>query len=110
MNFMNILGKAKELQAKMQEAQEALVHITATAEAGAGLVKTTVNGKKKLVSLEIDPDLLKIEEKEMLQDLVVAATNKALAEVEEKATAHIQKLTGNLMPDLGGMDFSKFGL
>ncbi|MDX1903553.1 MAG: YbaB/EbfC family nucleoid-associated protein [Thermonemataceae bacterium] len=107
---MNILGKAKELQSKMQEAQEGLANITATSEAGAGLVKATVNGKKKLLSLEIDPDLLKIEEKEMLQDLIVAATNKALTEVEEKAAAHIQKLTGNLMPDLGNMDFSKFGL
>ncbi|MEM1137990.1 MAG: YbaB/EbfC family nucleoid-associated protein, partial [Bacteroidota bacterium] len=73
MDMMKMLGKMKEVQAKLQEAQEGLVDVTETAESGGGMVKVTVNGKKQVVNLTVDDDLIKPEDKEMLQDLVIAA-------------------------------------
>jgi nucleoid-associated protein EbfC len=104
----NILGKAKEMQGKMKEAQERLVHVKSSAEAGAGLVKATVNGKKQVVDLEIDNDLLKPQDKEMLQDLVIAAINKALQDVEEKSKAELQKATQDILPNIPGFDWNNF--
>ncbi|MBC8111130.1 MAG: YbaB/EbfC family nucleoid-associated protein, partial [Verrucomicrobia bacterium] len=87
-------------------AQENLVHITATAEAGAGMVKATVNGLRQVISLEIDDSLLNPQDKEVLQDLVVAATNKAITEVEEKSREELQKATQGIMPDMPGFNFN----
>ncbi len=103
-DMMGMLGKIKDLQAKMKEAQENLVHVQASAEAGAGMVKATVNGKKQLVRLEIDPDVIKPDDKEMLQDLVVAAVNKALQEVDGKAREELKKSTQGILPNIPGLD------
>jgi DNA-binding YbaB/EbfC family protein len=103
-DMMGMLGKVKELQAKMKEAQENLVHVQASAEAGAGMVKATVNGKKQLVKLEIDSDVVKPEDKEMMQDLIVAAVNKALDEVDIKAKEELKKSTQGVLPNIPGLD------
>lgn len=102
--MMGMMGKVKEMQAKMQEVQDNLGNITAEGEAGAGMVKALANGKKQLLSLEIDPELLKPEEASILQDLIVAATNKALENVEKLAKAEVQKSTEGLLPNIPGMD------
>ncbi len=104
MDLANMMGKIKDMQSKMEEAQASLVHITAEAEAGAGLVKVQVNGQKKLIKLEIDPDLAKPDDLEMLQDLVIAATNKALEDVHEKCQTHMQKQTESFIPNIPGLD------
>ncbi len=104
MDLANMMGKIKDMQGKMEEAQESLVHITAEAEAGAGLVKVKVNGKKQLIQLDIDPDLAKPDDLEMLQDLVIAAVNKALNDVGEKCQEHIRKQTESFMPNIPGLD------
>lgn len=103
-DMMGMMGKVKEMQAKMQEVQDNLGNITAEGEAGAGMVKALANGKKQLLSLEIDPELLKPEEASILQDLIVAATNKALENVEKLAKAEVQKSTEGLLPNIPGMD------
>lgn len=111
-DIANLMGKVKEMQAKLQEAQENLVHLKASAEAGAGMVKATVNGKKMLVSIEIDKDLLRPEDKDMLQDLVVAATNKAIQEVDALAQEELRKQTQDILPNLPnipGLDLNKMG-
>ena len=102
--MMGMLGKVKDLQAKMKEAQESLGSITETGEAGAGMVKATVNGKKQLLKIEIDEDLIKPEDREVLQDLIVAATNKAMENIEDKVKTHLQKATQGLVPNIPGMD------
>lgn len=105
-DMMKMLGKMKEVQAKVKEAQENLVNITVSGEAGAGMVKVTVNGRKEVVSIEIDEDIISKDDKEMIQDLVVAATNKALAEVEPIARDEIKKNTEGLIPNIPGLDLS----
>lgn len=105
-DMMGMLGKIKDLQAKMKEAQDNLVHIQASAEAGAGMVKATVNGKKQVVKIEIDPEVVKPDDREMMQDLIVAAVNKALAEVDVKAREELKKSTQGILPNIPGMDLS----
>lgn len=103
---MKMMGKMKEVQAKVKEAQENLVHIKVTGESGGGMVKATVNGKKELVSLDIDQDLVKPDDREMLQDLIVAAVNKALQEVEVLAKEELRKSTEGMLPNIPGLDLS----
>ncbi|GAB3176944.1 YbaB/EbfC family nucleoid-associated protein [Telluribacter humicola] len=107
-DMMGLMGKMKDLQARMKEAQEQLGTITESAESGAGVVRVTVNGHKKVVSLEIDNDLIKPDDKEMLQDLVVAAVNKALDNIEPKVKEHLQKATEGVLPNIPGLDLGGF--
>ncbi len=103
-DMMGMMGKMKDIQAKMQEAQEQLGTISESAEAGAGLVRVTVNGQKKVTKLEIDDDLIKPADKEMLQDLVVAAVNKAMENIEPRIKEHLQKSTEGMLPNIPGLD------
>ena len=103
-DMMKMMGKVKEAQEKIKVAQESLGGITATGESGAGLVKATVNGKKEVLSIDIDPSLLSKDDKEMVQDLSVAAINIALANVEGKAKEHMKSATDGLLPNVPGMD------
>jgi DNA-binding YbaB/EbfC family protein len=107
-DMMKMMGKMKEVQAKVKEAQENLVHITTTAEAGGGMVKATVNGKKQLVNLEIDDELVKKDEKEMLRDLIVAAVNIAMEQADELAREELKKSTEGMLPNIPGLDLSGF--
>jgi DNA-binding YbaB/EbfC family protein len=87
-NIQNMLKQAQEVMAAQQEAQEALKEQKVEASAGGGMVKVVVSGDLKLESLVIDPDAVDPEDVEMLQDLVLAATNEALrqaVELQEKA-------------------------
>lgn len=104
MNMMDLFGKMREVQAKMKEAHENLGNIYTTGESGAGMVSVKVNGLKQIVEMNIDQDLLKPEDKEMLQDLIIAAVNKAVAEAEVLAKEEIRKSTGGLLPNIPGLD------
>lgn len=105
-DMMKMMGKMKEVQARLKEAQENLVHLQASGEAGAGMVKATVNGKKQVVTVEIDPALMKGEDRVVLQDLIVAAVNKASEEAEILAKESLRKSTEGLLPNIPGMDLS----
>ena len=73
MDFMKMMKQAKEMQSRMSGLQDELALIEATGSSGAGLVTVTVSGKGEMKSLRIDPSLLKPEEAEILEDLVIAA-------------------------------------
>jgi nucleoid-associated protein EbfC len=94
----------KEMQEKMKAAQESLAEIIVEGESGAGMVKARVNGKKELISIDIDSALLKKEDKEMVQDLIVAATNKALAEADLQSKEKLKESTEGLLPNIPGFD------
>ena len=106
LDMMKMMGKVKEMQTRLKEAQDNLEKITATGETGAGMVKATVNGKKKLLALEIDPTILSANDKILVQDLVVAAVNRALEEADVKAKEELKKSTDGILPNIPGMDFS----
>ncbi|MFC0264676.1 YbaB/EbfC family nucleoid-associated protein [Fontibacter flavus] len=104
-DIMNIMNKVKEAQAKIKEAQSKLVHLSAEGESGAGMVKVVVNGNRKVMSIEMDDSLVNVTDKEMLGDLIVAATNKALEEIEVKIKEELKSATEGMMPNIPGMDF-----
>lgn len=103
-DMMKMMGKVKEMQSKMKEAQEKLAFIEETGEAGAGMVKATVNGKKQVISIVIDESLLTRDDKEMVQDLTVAAINNALEKAEIRAKEEIKNSTEGILPNIPGMD------
>jgi len=105
-DMMKMMGRMKEVQAKIKEAQDNLVKVNATGESGGGMVKATVNGKKQLISLDIDAAILKADDKILVQDLVVAAVNKAAEEAEVLAKEELKKATEGLLPNIPGMDLS----
>jgi DNA-binding YbaB/EbfC family protein len=107
MDMSNMFGKMREMQSKLKEVQENLESITAEGESGGGMVKAIVNGRKKIISVSIEESLMTPQDKEMVQDLVVAAINSALQNVESKSNDEIKKTTEGMMPNIPGLDFSK---
>lgn len=106
LDMIGMMGKVKEMQARLKEAQDNLVNVKATGESGGGMVKAVVNGKKQVLSVEIDPSLLKKEDQTILQDLVVAAINKASDEAELLAKEELRKSTEGILPNIPGLDLS----
>lgn len=105
-DMMKMMGKMKEVQGKIKEAQDNLVRVNASGESGGGMVKAIVNGKKQVISIDIDPAILRSEDKVLVQDLIVAAVNKASEEVEILAKEELKKATEGLLPNIPGMDLS----
>ncbi len=109
-DMMKMLGKINEVKAKMAEIQAKAEQMTHTAEAGAGMVKATVNGKKRLLKLEVDPTIAKAEDPQIMLDLIVAASNKALTEIDEQVKEEVKKATEGLIPNIPGLDLGSLGL
>jgi DNA-binding YbaB/EbfC family protein len=105
-DMMKMMGKVKEMQDKLKAAQESLGALRAAGESGAGMVKATLNGKKQLVALDIDPTILKSDDKVLVQDLVIAAVNKAAEEADILSKEHIKKSTEGLIPNIPGLDLT----
>ncbi len=96
MNQAQMMKQAQKMQQELLRMQEELDQATYDAAAGGGVVKATVNGKRQLVSLEIDPEAVDPDDVEMLQDMVIAAVNEALRKAEDTASESMSKLTGGL--------------
>lgn len=94
-DFTKILKQARKMQEQMQEIQEELARKEVEATSGGGMVTAAVNGKKELVSIKIEPEVMS-EDPEMLEDLVVAAVNEAMKKVDELIKEEMGKLTGGL--------------
>jgi hypothetical protein len=95
-DLMGMMKQAKELQDKMQRLQEEVASLTIEGSAGGGLIKVTVNGKSEMKNIKIDPSLLKPDEAEILEDLIVAAINDARGKAEQKLADKMRELTGGL--------------
>lgn len=94
--LMDMMKQAKQLQEKMAEMQNAVAEISQSGTAGAGLVSITLDGKGSLTAIHIDPSLLKENEAEILEDLIVAAHADAKSKVEQVLQAKMQEMTGGL--------------
>lgn len=95
-DFMKMMGQARELQSKMAEMQAEIEQMTRDGTSGAGLVTVTLNGKGEMRSLSVDPSLMKANEREILEDLIVAAHADAKAKMEEALQEKMKDLTGGL--------------
>ena len=91
-----MIKKAQELQSQMEKAQEELNSIEIEGQAGGGMVSVKVNGHKELVSLDIDPAILK-EDKEMIEDMILAAVNQGLQNAGKVAEEKMNSITGGMM-------------
>ncbi|MCF6290653.1 MAG: YbaB/EbfC family nucleoid-associated protein [Desulfobacterales bacterium] len=96
MDISGMMKQAQELQRKMQEIKEQAGAMTVTSSVGGGMVSATMNGRQELISITIDPELIKPEEAEMLQDLVIAAVNDAIRRSQELLQDQMRQLTGGL--------------
>jgi DNA-binding YbaB/EbfC family protein len=92
----NIFKQAQEMQAKLARVQEDLARKTVEASSGGGMVRVTVNGQLGLSSIKIDPTVVNPEEREMLEDLVLAAVNEGLRMAREMAAEEMSKITGGM--------------
>jgi len=90
----NLLKQAQEMQARMAKIQEELGQKTVEGSAGGGMVQVTVNGQLNVNAVKIDPTVINTEEKEMLEDLILAAVNDGMRKARELASAEMSKLTG----------------
>jgi DNA-binding YbaB/EbfC family protein len=100
----NIMKEAQKMQAEMARVQEEAKKKTAEATAGGGMVTVVANGASEVVSVKIEKDVVDPEDVEMLQDLIMAATNEALRRAQEMVNDEMSKLTGGMqIPGLGGL-------
>ena len=91
-----MMKQAQQLQTKMMKMQEELAEKTVEATAGGGMVKVVANGRQQVVSIEIEQEVVDPEDVDMLQDLVLAAVNDALAKSQEMVSGEMSKLTGGV--------------
>jgi DNA-binding YbaB/EbfC family protein len=96
MNLSEMMKQAKEFQEKMGSVQEDLAAKTVHGSAGAGMVTATMNGKGELIGIAIDKAIVRPEDIEMLQDLIVAAVNDGAHKAAELGRTELSKLTGGL--------------
>jgi len=95
-DMAGMMKKAQEMQAKMGEMQEELESMTVTGESGAGLVKATATAKGVVTALDIDPSIFHPDEKEVVEDLILAAIKDAQGKASAKAQEEMGKLTEGL--------------
>ena len=95
-NMSNLMKQAQKMQRQMEEATKALEEEEVTATAGDGAVEVTVSGKKEVTKIKLSQEVVDPDDIEMLEDLIVAATNEALRAMEEKAQSSMAKITGGM--------------
>jgi DNA-binding YbaB/EbfC family protein len=95
-SVMKLLGNQGKLQEEMQKFQANVGNITAEATAGGGFVTTKVNGRFEVLSIRISPEAMALNDREMLEDLIAAATNQALAKVRQSLAEESAKMAANM--------------
>jgi DNA-binding YbaB/EbfC family protein len=95
-NLGNIMKQAQVMQEQLAKIQEEAAGKTVTAAAGGGMVSVTANGAMQIVGVKIDPEVVKSGDADMLQDLIVAATNEALRKARDLMSQEMKGLTGGL--------------
>ena len=99
----SIMKQAQKMQAQMARMQEDLAARTVEASAGGGMITVVASGKQEIVSIKIEPEVIDAGDREMLQDLVVAAVNEALRKSQEMVAEEMKKITGGL--NIPGLSF-----
>ena len=95
-DLMGMMKQAKELQSKMQAVQEQVAALEVIGSSGAGLIEVTLSGNGMMKAVKIDPSLVKPDEAEILEDLVLAAHNDARTKLEARTAELAQEMTGGL--------------
>lgn len=109
-NFSDMMGKVQEMQSRLKEAKEQLDDIIVESEAGGGMVRVKANANRKVLQIQIDPDIIDKNDPEIMQDLITAAVNKAMEQAEARGREELQDATKGILPNIPGLDLGKFGL
>lgn len=96
-DMAGMLKQVQQMQEKMDEAQKDLVKRTVSADSGGGMIKVVANGRQEILSITIEPDAVDLDDLEMLQDLLIAAVNKAIVESTRMAQDEMSQITGGLL-------------
>lgn len=95
-NIADIMKQVQSMQSRMEEMQGKLESVSVTGQSGGGLVKVVMNGKGAVKAIDIDPSLMTADEREILEDLLLAAFNDAKGKVDASAADEMKSLTGGL--------------
>ena len=101
-NMANQFQMMQKIQKDMEKLQEELEGMSVEGSAGGGMVTVTVNGKQKILSIKVDPEVIDTDDVEMLEDLITAAANQGLDKSRELAQEEMQKIAGGLLGGLPG--------
>ena len=102
MDFTQMFKNFGNIKAKMEEIRERVSHMHITGESGAGMVRVTVNGEGEVINVKIDREMISNENAEMLEELIISATNEALKKARETLAYEMRSITGGL--NIPGMD------
>ena len=94
MDMKFLMKQAQQMQRKMEEIKKELAQKEIKVSSGGGMIEITINGQQEINEIKIEPDVINVNEKEMLEDLILAAVNEALRQSKELAAQEMSKLTG----------------
>lgn len=103
-NMAGMMKQVQKMQEKMARVQEELEQKMVVGEAGGGMVKVTANGKQHLVKIQIDKEVVNPADVEMLEDLILAASNKALDDAGKMAQEELARATSGMLPNIPGLN------
>lgn len=105
-NMNQLLKQAQKMQENMAKVQDELANITVEGTAGGGMVKVVANCQNQIMEVSVEPEVINSDDKEMLEDLIVAAVNQALENASKRAQEEMSKVAGPMLGNLpGGMKF-----
>ena len=110
LNIPEMLAKVQEMQTRMADVQEKLRALETTAEVAGGMVKVRANGKQEILSISLERNVVTPDDITMLEDLVLAAVNRALDQSRALAEQEFGKATGGMLPAIPGLDLGSFGI